>query len=181
MNYDNTPDGWSVEDFLVKVNQTPTPLPSPSPVPTPPGSVACHQYVPASSIPSGYGVPWDTQSGMNELLIKATCNTTNVTLDMGKGDQNQYVYNTGYYYRSGLANWTEFLLTSTEPLISSNWYPKTATINLSLDSTQQAQDTYALGYLCSWNGTQWKCGCRDAACTQSYWQIQNFRRSGMRN
>src|SRR5882724_11339627 len=29
-----------------------------------------------------------------------------------------------------------------------------------------------LGYLCMWTGTQWTCGCRDSACTQSYWQIQ---------
>jgi hypothetical protein len=72
--------------------------------------------------------------------------------------------------------WTPVTLNSTEPLISSNWYPKTATTNLSLDSTQQTQDTYALGYTRSWNGSMWKCGCRDSACTQSYWQIQNFRR-----
>jgi hypothetical protein len=23
---------------------------------------------------------------------------------------------------------------------------------------------------------KWKCGCRDSACTQSYWQIQSFKR-----
>jgi hypothetical protein len=66
-------------------------------------------------------------------------------------------------------------LTSTESLISNAWYPKTAQTTLTgLDLTNTMH--YALGYICTWNGSQWKCGCRDAACTQSYWQIQSFRR-----
>jgi hypothetical protein len=40
-----------------------------------------------------------------------------------------------------MSNWTLVTLTSTEQLISSNWYPKAATANLTLDSTQQTQDT----------------------------------------
>ena len=44
------------------------------------------------------------------------------------------------------------------------------------DGTEQAQDTYILGYLCSWMGSRWQCGCRDSAWTQSYWQIQSFQR-----
>jgi hypothetical protein len=66
--------------------------------------------------------------------------------------------------------------TSAETLIANVWYPKTANATMTLDATQQSQDTYFLGYICSWTGTQWKCGCRDSACTQSYWQIQSFRR-----
>ena len=59
-------------------------------------------------------------------------------------------------------------LTSTESLISNAWYPKTAQTTLTgLDLTNTMH--YALGYICTWNGSQWKCGCRDAACTQSYW------------
>jgi hypothetical protein len=104
------------------------------------------------------------------------CSSSFVTLDLGKGDPLQYIYRTGYYYRTGLASWMALTLTSPETLVSSNWYPKSASANLSIDSPQQAQDTYALGYLCTWTGSAWKCGCRDTACTQSYWQIQNFRR-----
>jgi hypothetical protein len=85
-------------------------------------------------------------------------------------------YKTGYYYRTGMSAWTPMTLTSTKQLVSNAWYPKTATVNLSLNSTQQAQDTYTLGYICSSMGGTWKCGCRDAACTQSYWQTQMFRR-----
>ena len=66
--------------------------------------------------------------------------------------------------------------TSTESLIAGAWYPKTASATMNLDSTQQATDTYILGYLCTWQTSQWKCGCRGSACTQSYWQIQSFKR-----
>jgi hypothetical protein len=37
-------------------------------------------------------------------------------------------------------------------------------------------DRYVLGYFCTWTGTQWKCGCRASACTQSYWQLQKVQR-----
>jgi hypothetical protein len=61
-------------------------------------------------------------------------------------------------------------------LIANAWYPKTATATISLTSTELSQPSYALAYLCTWTGSQWKCGCRDSACTQSYWQIQQFKR-----
>jgi hypothetical protein len=139
------------------------------------GRGACHLYTPGSTIPTGFGAPWDVFSA-NELLIKATCqNATDATLDFGRGVSTQYIYNTGYHYHAGLANWTPMTLTSIESLISNAWYPKTATVTLTgLDLTNTTH--YALGYLCSWQTFQWKCGCRDAACTQSCWQIQNFKR-----
>jgi hypothetical protein len=34
-----------------------------------------------------------------------------------------------------------------------------------------------LGSLRTWTRSMWKCGCRDSACAQSYWQIQSFKRS----
>ena len=64
---------------------------------------------------------------------------------------------------------------STESLISNAWYPKTAAATLTgLELTNTTH--YALGYIYSWQSSQWKCGCRDSACTQSYWQIQSFKR-----
>lgn len=47
---------------------------------------------------------------------------------------------------------------------------------IAMTSTELANRSYALAYLCTWTGSQWKCGCRDSACTQSYWQIQSFKR-----
>ena len=55
-------------------------------------------------------------------------------------------------------------------------WQKTATATLSLTSTELSQNSYVLGYLCTWTGSTWKGGCRDSACTQSYWQRQSFKR-----
>jgi hypothetical protein len=131
-------------------------------------------YTPSSSIPSGFGVPWDVQT--NDLLIKATCTTTSdATLDFGKNSPSQYIYKTAYHYHTSMTNWSPLTLTSAESLVSQSWYPKTATATLSnLDLTNTTH--YALGYVCTWNGSKWLCGCRDSACTQSYWQIQSFKR-----
>jgi hypothetical protein len=108
--------------------------------------------------------------------MRATCTPTTVTLDLGRGEALQYIYNQGYSYRAGQTGWTALPYTSQESLIVNAWYPRTAQATLNLDSTQQATDTYVLGYVCTWTNNQWKCGCRDNVCTQSYWQIQNFRR-----
>jgi hypothetical protein len=72
--------------------------------------------------------------------------------------------------------WSPVSSASAETLISNAWYPKTANATLSLTSAELAQDSYVLSYMCSWTGSAWKCGCRDAACTQSYWMIQSFKR-----
>jgi hypothetical protein len=74
-----------------------------------------------------------------------------------------------------MSTWTPMTLTSTESLIAGAWYPKTAQTTLTgLDLTTTTP--YALGYLCTWQTSQWKCGCRDNACAQSYWQIRSFKR-----
>ena len=101
------------------------------------------------------------------MLIKATCDTASARIDLGKGDPLQYIYNTGYLYKTGGTNWTQVPYTSTESLVANAWYPKTATTNISLTSTELANPSYVLRYICSWTGSAWKCGCRDLACTQS--------------
>jgi hypothetical protein len=54
---------------------------------------------------------------------------------------------------------------------------KAATASASLSGLDLTSTThYALGYICTWTGSAWKCGCRDTACVQSYWQIQKFQR-----
>ena len=91
---------------------------------------------------------------------------------------SQYIYNQGYLFKTGGSAWNPIPYTSTESLIANAWYPKTATatISLSLTSTELQNPSYALAYICTWMGSSSKCGCRDSACTQSYWIIQSFKR-----
>jgi hypothetical protein len=137
---------------------------------------ACSLYTPTSAIPQGFGSPYDVVSAPSTNLIQAICDSSSARIDLGKGDPLQYIYTTGYLSKTGGTNWSPISYTSTESLISGAWYPKTANTTISLTSTELANPSYVLGYLCTWTGSQWKCGCRDSACTQSYWEIQSFKR-----
>jgi hypothetical protein len=60
-------------------------------------------------------------------------------------------------------------LTGTESPIANAWSATAANVTLSgLNLHNTTHD--ALGYLCSWVGSSWKCGCRDAACTHTEFQ-----------
>jgi hypothetical protein len=142
-------------------------------MPTP---TLCNQYTPTSTIPSGYGSPFDVVSSPSTLLISATCDVASARIDLGKGDLLQYIYNTGYLFKTGGTSWSPVPYTSTEALVAGAWYPKSATTNISLTQTELQNPSYVLGYVCSWTGSAWKCGCRDSACAQSYWQIQSFKK-----
>jgi hypothetical protein len=151
---------------------------TPTPTPTP-GPIACSQYTTSSTIPTGYASPYDVVSSPSTNLIQATCSSTGsgqVTLDLGKNDPLQYIYNTGYLFKTGGTQWTPISYTSAEALIANAWYPKSANTTITMTSTELANPSYSLAYICSWTGSQWKCGCRDQACTESYWQIQSFKR-----
>jgi hypothetical protein len=87
------------------------------------------------------------------------------------------------YFDLSIGRVRPIFYTSTESLISNTAYPKTANTTIAMTSTELHNPGYMLGYLCSWTPStgsgqagQWKCGCRDSACTQSYWQIQKFQR-----
>jgi hypothetical protein len=160
---------------------SPTPVPPSPPMPGPgldaiPPPAACHQYTSTSAIPSGFGSPYDVLSSPFTNLMNVTCDVSSARVDLGKNDPMQYIYNTGYLFKTGGTAWSPISYTSTEALVAGAWYPKTATTNLSLTSTELANPNYVLGYICSWTGSGWKCGCRDSACTQSYWQIQSFKK-----
>jgi hypothetical protein len=48
--------------------------------------------------------------------------------------------------------------------------------------TDSTEASYYIAYTCRWTPStgsgqagSWKCGCRDSACTQSYWQIERLQ------
>jgi hypothetical protein len=143
------------------------------------GPTACSQYTPTTPIPTGFGSPYDVVTSPTTNLIQTTCPSTGsgqARIDLGKGDPLQYIYNTGYLFKTGGTSWAPIPYTSTESLIANAWYPKSANTTIAMTSTELANPSYVLAYLCTWTGTNWKCGCRDQACAQSYWQIQSFKK-----
>jgi Carbohydrate binding module (family 6) len=157
----------------IRLTQQATPTPTSTPPPTP---TSCHQYTPSSPIPAGFGSPYDVLTSPSTNLMAVTCTATNATVTLGKQDPLQYIYNQGYLFKTGGTNWNPISYASTESLIANTWYPKSANTTINLTSTELQNDSYVLSYMCNWTGSAWKCGCRDAACTQRYWQIQSFRR-----
>jgi len=175
LNINFNSDVTNAKVSAIKVVPAAIPTPTPTPTPTP-GPVACSQYTQSSTIPTGYASPYDVVSSPSTNLMNVTCDVSSARVDLGKGDPLQYIYNTGYLFKTGGTNWTSIPYTSSESLIANAWYPKSANTTIALTSTELSQPSYNLAYICSWTGTQWKCGCRDAMCTQSYWMIQSFKR-----
>ena len=126
-----------------------------------------------SLIPQGFGAAYNLFSAAKELLMEAYCADTSVAYPVGNGDQLMYIYNKGYYW-TGTA-WQQYTYTCSN-LVSSAWCVGNATYTRSITSTQMAQLNYYLAYICQWNGTAWKCGCRDSACSTNYWNLQEFKK-----
>jgi len=135
--------------------------------------IACHQSSPSYSIPTGYGSPYNVaQDKSSELLIETTCKTTTVDVNVGNGSDLQYIYRKGYIYDG--SSWQSYNLTGDE-LIADDWYVGNAQA-IDVPVTDISSINYLVAYVCAWTGTEWKCGCEDNACANSYWQLQTFKR-----
>jgi len=134
---------------------------------------SCNLYNTNSSIPTGYGVPWNLLSSSRELLLTSICGTFSVDLRVGQGDPTHYIYNQGYSYQNGA--WQPFTLAGTYAQGSNAWLVGGGEYTLNNPSIGI---TYWVGYVCQWQSatSQWQCGCRDSSCTQNYWQLQGVVR-----
>jgi hypothetical protein len=93
---------------------------------------------------------------------------------VGRNVSTDYVYKRAYIYQNNA--WQPQNLTASTALVSSNWYTSFASVPLPSGSITTSW-TYAVGYVCAWNGVAWKCGCADSACTTGHWQLQAFERA----
>jgi parallel beta-helix repeat protein len=133
---------------------------------------SCTLYTSGSTIPQGFGVPWDVQNP-SIMLLNAACTPPTVLLKAGNPNTASvlYVYKTAYTAPSGAQGWTPVDLFGSQ-LISGSWYKTQAQGVAQIDT---ATPNYYVAYTCTWTGSAWKCGCRDSACTQSYWQVQRIQ------
>ena len=116
-------------------------------------------------------MPWDV-SNPSTLLLQATCTQPIVTLNVGDGNSLTYIYKTAYTAPPGAPSWTKTDLYGSG-LISNSWYRGNAQGVATIQDL--STPSYYVAYTCKWTGSAWKCGCRDSACTQSYWQIQKLQ------
>jgi hypothetical protein len=71
---------------------------------------------------AAYGAsPFDVVSSPTTNLMNVTCDTSSARIDLGKGDPFQYIYNTGYLFKTGGTSWAPINYTSTESVIAGAW------------------------------------------------------------
>ena len=133
----------------------------------------CHLLTSSTAVPAGYGASYNVLSTAKELLMSVLCNTTSATITIGNNSQTQYIYNKGYTYKGGAWQQVSY---SCSNLVSSAWCVGNANATINLTTTELSNVNYILGYVCTWSGTQWQCGCRDSSCSVNYWNLQEFRR-----
>ena len=107
-------------------------------------------------------------------LLKAQCTGIGATLTLGDNNPLTYIYKNAYVAKSGTTGWSTVSLFG-PGLISNAWFPRSATAMVSMTDSELAGTSHYVGYICRYSG-EWKCGCRDTACTQSYWMVQGFKR-----
>ncbi len=119
-------------------------------------------------------LPSDTTPPSVPTSFSATAvSSTQINLSWAASMDN---VNTGYLFKTGGTNWTPISYTSTEALMANAWYPKSANTTINLTSSEACQSQLRARLHLLMDRNELKCGCRDSACTQSYWQIQSFKR-----
>ena len=126
---------------------------------------------------NAYGAPFDLFAA-NAPLVDAKCNISDphtLSVTIGKvGDSTRIAYTKGYYYNPGISNWSPFTGICNGTL-NGGWCAGniTATItNPNISTASANAPTYFVGMVCSVQGGQWRCGCRDTTCTNFYWMLQ---------
>jgi len=129
---------------------------------------SCNYYASGAPVPAGYGVPWNVFSAQRELLLKTYCSPKNTDIVIGNNSPQVIVYHWGYQWNG--TQWSQFKLQCAGQELSTDWCAGEASGEIATSSP------WYLGLTCTSTGSQWKCGCRDAACTQSYWELQGVKK-----
>lgn len=136
---------------------------------------ACSQLDSTKAIPAGFGASYDLILPGYTSLIKTDCSASSLSLEVGNNQSTQYIYKRGYYYRNGA--WESFNFSNATA--TSDWIIGTANASIVLSEAERLGTNYVVAYICTWTGSEWKCGCRDKACANNFWQLQIFKYPSM--
>ncbi len=136
---------------------------------------SCQQYDSSTTVKSGFGVPYNTLSAAKETIINGDFDdaSVQVTVNLGNGSSQMYIYNQGYIWRGGA--WQPVSLAAGSKGSSGSWRIGRASAVITTTAAELSSGFYVIAHICSWTGTAWKCGCRDSACATPYWQLQRFQ------
>lgn len=134
-------------------------------------------YARGSTTLNGFGLAWDPLSDSDELLLRGLeCGSSTTTVQVGSGGSAayEYVYDTAYEWTG--SDWRAVSLTGSSSPVAGEWYESAAQGTLSPASST----VYFVGLVCRFDTTdgEWKCGCADETCEDTYWQLQGVRTAG---
>lgn len=131
----------------------------------------CNTFVSGSTPPQGFGASWNTLSSAKELLLNSECKEDSIKVTAGSSGNNQFIYKTGYYYNNG---WQPFTLQGTAVNGTNQWLAGSANFTFSGNNMPVGTLNW-VAYVCQWDANKWKCGCSDAVCANTYWQLQSAK------
>lgn len=145
-------------------------------------SAACTTYTTTNATDPRYAPPYNVVPGYNGNFVSIVeqCNPQGMTLRIGNASQpgkKTAVYKNAYVHTEGGASWVPLTqITNAVPLSpGSDWYDGGMTVNT---GSLSGKIDYLITYICVQSGSEWKCGCKNAACTDQSWHLQAFNSSG---
>lgn len=145
----------------------------PPPPPPPGGGKNCSELTSNDEVPEKYGAAYRVFSSTKSLLLKATCNDDTVGFETGNSSEDTYVYKTAYLYSTEDKSWNDFTFDCETEDDSGNWCIGKGTTEFQNDDLEEKN--YVAAFTCEWRDNEWKCGCKDSTCSESYWQLQWFQ------
>ncbi len=141
--------------------------------PTLPGETAlgapCPVINSGDSVPTGFGVPYNVFSSARELLVKPFCTDRGFIARFGYDSSGTVaIYRSGYRWDG--SKWSSMNFSSDGGITSGSYIigkAKTSTTRYATTTT-----TSFVAFTCVYNGSAWKCGCKDSSCSTPYWQLQ---------
>lgn len=135
----------------------------------------------------GFGASYDVLTDEKQLHLRASCanpeveisitpsNESVISIEAGNGDFDQFIYREGYEWRDDLQLWQKFEFSGNRP--SGEFFVGRASAEIKRNADLFDQSNFIVAYLCTAVGqNEFKCGCRDQACRQNFWQLQSFKR-----
>lgn len=110
------------------------------------------------------------------MLISVDCGDT-VSVSAGRGDDNQIIYDTGYWWDG--SSWRDFSYSGNLIETGTPWIQGTANAdNIPISSSLQSSGTYVVAWICSLTSSEWRCGCSSQSCTgdsAGFWNLQQIQ------
>lgn len=135
---------------------------------------SCQGFQSDSVLPSGFGSPFSFFVTDNMPLFTVMCDTSQQSVSAEVQISSQiipviYTYKQGFAWNSG--KWEQKTVSCANT--KNGWCVGEA--KMSVDNLSAGSEYFVAMYTCQKIGRQWKCGCRDKICANSYWQLQSFK------